>query len=101
MGKTSLALATAHYLYERSTFPGGVFYVASEGAGNPSEMGALVLAAIAEARTGYADDEGYAEDVAEDALAVIPDDRGGANAAATLPSTLRRLGRCLVLLDGL
>ena len=27
MGKTSLALATAHYLYERSTFPGGVLYV--------------------------------------------------------------------------
>ena len=108
MGKTSLALATAHYLFERACFPGGVFYVHAEGAAHPHELCAMIRDAIAEARAGFAEEEGYAEDADEGGAPGAPPSiaeaaaaaAGQAAAAAALPVTLRRLGRCLVVVDG-
>ena len=57
LGKTSLALAAAHYLYERASYPGGVIFVKAEGCGNASELAAMVLEAIADARAGAETDE--------------------------------------------
>jgi len=50
----------------------------------------MVQAALAEARTGYADDDA---DASADEPTAVPDD--------PLPTVLRRLGRCLLLLDHL
>ena len=73
LGKSSLALATAHYLYERCTFPGGVFYVAARGAVNQSEVAAMILTALADARTGLGTELDVDESAGEEA--------GGAGAA--------------------
>ena len=95
MGKTSLALATAQYVYERCVFPGGVYYVQAKGAANAVELSAMVQSALEEARTGYAEDEGYAEDGSSE------DMEAHVSASSGLPTVLKRLGRCLVLIDHL
>ena len=102
MGTTSLALAAAQYAYERSVFPGGVLYVQAKGATNASELCAMVQAALQEARTGqaWAEEEGYAEDDA-DAPPRTAAPSAPPEAMAMLASVLRRLGRCLILIDHL
>ena len=181
MGKTSLALAASHYLYERSTFSGGVLFVQvsrrsgtpdasflthvsmpcmgvsrgarggswrpwrgvvlsvpalararcapqgprhppaprggprvimsarapavvrpshsqAEGAANAVELSALILAALAEARAGADEDSGAHTPPGlerEETDSFV----GGGGAGGPLPSTLRRLGRCLLLID--
>lgn len=96
MGKTSLALATAHYLYERSTFAGGVLFVQAEGAANANELSALIVAALAEARAGADQSHEGGASVSAEPPAI---ERDSSSLDGVLPATLRRLGRCLLLID--
>ena len=75
VGKTSLALAAAHYLYERSLFAGGVFFVSVAGASSAAELTAAIFGALAEAGCGC----------------------GGSE--LELHAELRKRGPCLLLID--
>ena len=70
----------------------------AEGAANAVELSALILAALAEARAGADEDSGAHTPPGlerEETDSFV----GGGGAGGPLPSTLRRLGRCLLLID--
>ncbi|KAL1528637.1 hypothetical protein AB1Y20_009975, partial [Prymnesium parvum] len=81
IGKTALTVAVAHYLLERSTFNGGVFFARAQGTTTAFEVGASIRAALSDANVA-SDGDGDRKDV-----------------EATLPAELRRIGACLLVLD--
>ena len=97
MGKTSLAVAAANYMYERSCFSGGVFFVSVAGASSAAELTAAVLAALTEA--GCHTSPALQRRASEDVEPVSPDDADGG--AGRLAAVLRERGPCLLLIDNL
>ena len=81
-GKTSLALAAAWYLYERRAFSAGAFFVSVAGASSAAELARAIIAALYEAGVLTSGEEWAAADE-----------------AAALPTLLRKLGPCLLLVD--
>ena len=74
----------------------------AEGAANANELAALILDALAEARGRSADDANDGGGATPEPPAVereVSNFEAGGSPASMLPSTLRRLGKCLLLID--
>ena len=110
VGKTSLALAAAHYLYERAAFSGGVFFVSVAGASSAADLSAAVLAALAEAGCAPGTDGFGGADEADATIGGMGSggigggigggsSDGTQGAALGLAAVLRRRGPCLLLID--
>ena len=85
-----------------------MIFVKAEGCGNASELAAMVLEAIADARAGAETDEsGHVTPPPVEREATSSESfgnghaAGGGGGATSLPGKLRRLGRCLLLIDHL
>ena len=85
LGKTSLALAAAYYLYERHIFPGGVLFACAAGATCAADLSAAVRAALLEA----------------DAAGSLGGSRpeNAPSAEADVSQLLRHRGPCLLVID--
>ena len=85
LGKTSLALAAAYYLYERHIFPGGVLFACAAGATCAADLSAAVRAALLEA------------DAAGSLGGSRPENTPSAE--ADVSQLLRHRGPCLLVID--